>query len=218
MAPPCRTIAAPPACKTLPYLVVVMAIALCGPAIADTYKCRTASGGLSIQDTPCHGPGTTTLSVASDPGVSQKQREDNDRRWDRARDYMDRNAAEEDAIRQRREAHVTAVQAADAKARDEAAARKKANDCAELVAKAAGQRVLSNYERDALNKDCRKPGVASGGTAIPAPAAPDFLVNCDPAGCWGTSGMRYNNTGPGGPMMRSDGKVCTGGGGTLSCN
>lgn len=46
---------------------------------------------------------------------------------------------------------------------------------------------------------------------------PDQLVNCDPAGCWGTSGRRYNS-GAGGSYWRDDGKFCSGSSTALTCN
>jgi hypothetical protein len=46
---------------------------------------------------------------------------------------------------------------------------------------------------------------------------PDQLVNCDPAGCWGTSGRRYNSGG-GESYWRDDGKFCSGSSTALTCN
>lgn len=48
------------------------------------------------------------------------------------------------------------------------------------------------------------------------PAPPSQLVNCDGAGCWDTSGRRYNNAAGG--FSRSDGAFCTKIAGGVSCN
>lgn len=50
-----------------------------------------------------------------------------------------------------------------------------------------------------------------------APEPPGQLVNCDPAGCWDTSGRRFNNA-AGGNFHRSDGKFCTRAGPNVICN
>ena len=46
---------------------------------------------------------------------------------------------------------------------------------------------------------------------------PTQLTNCDPAGCWDTTGTRYNRA-AGGNFFRSDGKFCTGAGAQLICH
>lgn len=51
----------------------------------------------------------------------------------------------------------------------------------------------------------------------PAPETPSLVVNCDPAGCWDTSGRRLNNA-AGGNFFRSDGKFCTRAGPNVVCN
>lgn len=49
------------------------------------------------------------------------------------------------------------------------------------------------------------------------PPPPATIVNCDPAGCWDTSGNRYNNA-AGGNFWRTDGKFCTNTGGSVICH
>jgi len=54
----------------------------------------------------------------------------------------------------------------------------------------------------------------------PSPATPEppsLIVNCDPAGCWDTSGRRLNNAG-GGNFSRGDGKLCTRAGPNVICH
>lgn len=46
---------------------------------------------------------------------------------------------------------------------------------------------------------------------------PAQIVNCDPAGCWDTTGRRLNNA-AGGNFHRSDGKFCTGAGPNVICH
>ena len=58
----------------------------------------------------------------------------------------------------------------------------------------------------------RAESVSTGG--IPQPAQ---LTSCDPAGCWDTTGTRYNRA-AGGNFFRSDGKFCTSSGAQLICN
>jgi hypothetical protein len=53
----------------------------------------------------------------------------------------------------------------------------------------------------------------------PAPRGPGQLVNCDPAGCWGSAnGVRYNYV-AGGNLQGTNGSFCArGAGNTFSCN
>ena len=46
---------------------------------------------------------------------------------------------------------------------------------------------------------------------------PAQIVNCDPAGCWDTTGRRLNNA-AGGNFHRSDGKFCTVAGPNVICH
>lgn len=51
-------------------------------------------------------------------------------------------------------------------------------------------------------------------------SVPSPLTNCDQAGCWDTSGRRYNSTGSqtGNQFFRKDGKFCTRQGTMVQCN
>lgn len=53
--------------------------------------------------------------------------------------------------------------------------------------------------------------------STPSPEEPQLVVNCDPAGCWDTTGRRLNSAGGGG-FHRSDGKFCTRAGPNVFCN
>lgn len=47
---------------------------------------------------------------------------------------------------------------------------------------------------------------------------PGSLVNCDGAGCWDTSGRRYNNAAGEGNFFRQDGRACQTVGNQVMCN
>lgn len=50
-----------------------------------------------------------------------------------------------------------------------------------------------------------------------SPEQPSLVVNCDPAGCWDTTGRRLTREG-GGNFSRSDGRFCTSAGPNVVCN
>lgn len=52
---------------------------------------------------------------------------------------------------------------------------------------------------------------------VPAPEVPSHITSCDGAGCWDSSGRRYNNA-AGGNSFRDDGKFCMQVGPNLQCN
>lgn len=54
-------------------------------------------------------------------------------------------------------------------------------------------------------------------TPVAIEAAPSAIVNCDTAGCWDTSGTRYNK-GAGDTYFPSTGGVCQNVGGQMQCN
>lgn len=102
------------------------------------------------------------------------------------------------------------------------------------------QRATRNYEvaRGSMRPDqgmvsraWQEMQMACGPTSAPAsaqqqyqpapatPRGPGQLVNCDPAGCWGSAnGVRYNYV-AGGNLQGTNGSFCArGAGNTFSCN
>lgn len=83
---------------------------------------------------------------------------------------------------------------------------------------------VRNVERSAASeKDkARQLAVCHGGDVQPEPVPapkpkPTNITSCDKDGCWDNVGNRYNGR-SGGPMVRSDGKVCQTVGTMLQCN
>lgn len=61
-----------------------------------------------------------------------------------------------------------------------------------------------------------KEELRAGRRAARAPAPAAVVTNCDAAGCWDTSGTRYNRSAGG--FFRQDGRACQQVGNELHCN
>lgn len=77
--------------------------------------------------------------------------------------------------------------------------------------------LMSPDEMKARGAQLRHESLAARRSAPGQSEGPTQLVGCDGAGCWDTSGNRYNNA-AGGNFTRSDGKFCVRGGSTVQCN
>lgn len=185
-----------------------------GSAYAQAHKCKGPDGVVTYSDQPCAGNQTGGAIVLRENRLDHSDA--------RARNERLLLQMEQRAIQEQKE-----TQARVAKAK----AERRAVVIAKLSREMHGEKRRDVMEK--LFQELRDlPPTSSpstpGATPSPPSAAgapfnaptiepPSPLVNCDPAGCWDTSGRRLTDTG-GGTFHRSDGKFCIGAGSNVICH
>ena len=86
------------------------------------------------------------------------------------------------------------------------------------IAAAKDRRAGGSGQVDYSAVDAEDQRTAARRQATAKAAQPRSLVNCDSAGCWDTSGARYNKSAGDGNFFRQDGKACQTVGNQVRCN
>ena len=198
-------------------LLFLLAAALALPASAQVYKCKTPTGGTLVSDRPCSGANKTVDVRRSEPVTLEQQMQAAEVQQ-RRRQQLGQMQAEESAYRARLAARE------ELRAEQEAIQAKNAQNNARQQKCDETVQQMQNVKR---LKDGQRAALAACGVHVPererpppppAPAAPGMMTNCDPAGCWDTSGNRYNKAGGSGNFHRQDGRFCQQIGNQLQCN
>lgn len=204
-------------------------VAFC--AQAQVFKCPDATGKITYSDAPCSTPGgqridaSTLRSNSLPPGHRpMRQRPPSATAEVAAQEPaaavipggMPRCPSDQDVSNIKAAMTAIVVQKRMTSLRSELA---RAENCR----LSGGQYSNSDWERMNLILRGFEDGAAEAreqdkqrqGTHLPR-EAPATLTNCDQAGCWDTSGRRYNNAAGG--MFRQDGAFCRRVANSLQCN
>jgi hypothetical protein len=73
-------------------LVALLALALCSPAGADVYKCRTSNGQMEITNTPCPSEADTVKTVHEE-SISEARRREAEQEVERMRKFVEKREA-----------------------------------------------------------------------------------------------------------------------------
>lgn len=157
---------------------------------AQIVKCTKPDGSIELSDRPCANGKNSRVYVRPTNEVSGE--------------YHRRLAVEQRIqARQQYEAEVRAA--------SRAASQAQADEDAK--ADREYQRQLNDANAKA-QEDARRAARRQAARAN----QPSSLVNCDGAGCWDTSGRRYNSAAGDGNFFRQDGRFCQTIGSQVQCN
>lgn len=207
---------------------LAIAMSLSGLAQAQAHKCKGADGKITYSDRPCAGSQTGGAIVLRENSIDTSA----------ARGAHERLIQQGEQRRQqdqRRGAATMAAQMTPQEAEQRASyscklAIKNANTQSKGASpvkidsdRGEARRICgfdpwpgpSTVEIDAANR--RSATIERQARAMADSNLPSQVVNCDPAGCWDTSGRRLSNA-AGGNFHRSDGKFCTRAGPNVICN
>jgi hypothetical protein len=191
--------------KYLLLLVIATwaAVMLTGNAFGgEIYSCVDKGGKKRIQDIPCgkvknFGVPTSAAVVTADPAAPPSV------------DTLHPSQAGYEAAWKR--AH------AQPKTRQQAAMEQQLERARRNAAGVQGDITPSWPSNRTPNQFATPQAVPSVIAPPPIIESPPVIVNCDQAGCWDTSGKRYNH-GAGPTFFRSDGKTCNSVPGFMNCN
>lgn len=206
-------------------LFLLAAAALALPASAQVYKCKTPTGGTLVSDRPCDGANKTVDVRRSEPVTLEQQMQAAEVQQ-RRRQQLGQMQAEESAYRARLAAREALRAEQEAIQAENAQNNARQQKCDETVQQMQNVKRLKDGQRAALaacgvhvpERERPPPPPVPVPAPAPAPAAPGMMTNCDPAGCWDTSGNRYNKAGGSGNFHRQDGRFCRQVGNQLQCD
>jgi hypothetical protein len=202
---------------TAAIAALLAAVMLTGNAFGgEIYSCVDKGGKKRIQTNPCSNKEKTIHRQVFTESSQQVAPGKVDPRTGltvpREPTEMERAiAAQERYVQRRQQANIDAAHAASG------GSLKAFTDILSRLSQGAGGTAPPQPANTTPNQFTAPQAVPSVIAPPPIIEPPPVIVNCDQAGCWDTSGKRYNH-GAGPTFFRSDGKTCNSVPGFMNCN